>query len=293
MFGMARFLFAVQLIGCLCCLCGCARWDSPSTAVSFDLPRPRMSPDSVVLEIAFLRVPVDSAVEFATLWNEVDEQQLSNEDRRRLESNGFRVGVIGARLPDMLRQLLDKAESPFEGAGSSGVLSEDVFRNRRRLPVRAGQPAKIVAVPKEQEQIAVLQNEGGYVRGIEFRRAKGVFVLRAFPMGDGRVRIQLTPTIEHGLMRNKYVGRDQAFMLQAGRDTHEFEDLRLESLLSPGQTLVVTKTSDAKGLGAHFFAADAPASSSGSMMLIRLAQTQLDDLFSSDLEMVTSDVEAD
>ena len=98
---MARFLVAVQLIGCLC---GCASWDSPSTAVSFDLPSPRMSPDSVVLEIAFLRVPVDSAVEFATLWNEVDEQQLSNEDRRRLRSNGFRVGVIGARLPDMLRQ---------------------------------------------------------------------------------------------------------------------------------------------------------------------------------------------
>ncbi|MDP6468206.1 MAG: hypothetical protein QF918_10725 [Pirellulaceae bacterium] len=290
MSDMPRILVAVQLI---VCLCGCASWDSPSAAVSFDLPSPRMSPDSVVLEIAFLRVPVDSAAEFATLWNEVDEQQLSNEDRRRLQSNGFRVGVIGPRLPDMLRQLLDKAESPFEATGSSGVLSEDIFQNRRRLPVRAGQPAKIVAVPKEQEQIAVLQNEGGYVRGVEFKRAQGVFVLRAFPLGDGRVRIQLTPTIEHGLMRNQYVGGDQSFMLQAGRDTHEFEDLRLESLLSPGQTLAVTKTLDAKGLGSHFFAADAAASSSGSVMLIRLAQTQLDDLFSSDLEMVTTDLEFD
>ena len=109
-------------------------------------------------------------------------------------------------------------------------------------------------------------------------------MLRTFPMGDGRVRIELTPTIEHGLLRNKYVGGDQTFMLQAGRDTHEFDDLRLENLLSAGQTLAVTKTSDDKGLGRHFFPADAAASSSGSVMLIRLAQTQQDDLFSAALE---------
>jgi hypothetical protein len=290
MFDMVRIVIAVQLIGCLC---GCARWDSPSSAVSFDLPTPRMSPDSVVLEIAFLRVPVDSADEFATIWNKVDEQQLSNDDRRRLHSNGFRLGVMGSSLPGMLRQLLDKAEHPFEAAGSSGILSEDIFQNRRRLPVCAGQLAKIVVVPKVQEQIAVLQTEGGYVRGLEFKRAQGVFVLRAFPMGDGRVRIQLTPTIEHGLLRNQYVGGDQTFMLQAGRDTHSFEDLRIECLLSPGQTLAVTKTLDPKGLGSHFFAADPAASSSGSVMLIRLAQTQLDDLFSSDLDTVKNDLESD
>jgi hypothetical protein len=289
MLDLARILVAAQLIGCFC---GCASWDPPS-AVSLELPNPRMSPDSVVLEIAFLRVPVDSVDEFATLWNEVDEQQLSNEDRRRMGANGFRVGVIGTQLPDMLRQLLDKAESPFEATGSSGILSEDIFQSRRRLPVRAGQPAKIVSVPKEQERIAVLQNEDGYVRCQNFQQAQGVFVLRAFPLGDGRVRIQLTPTIEHGLMRNQYVGGDQSFMLQTGRDTYEFEDLRLENLLSPGQTLAVTKTLDAKGLGSHFFAADAAASSSGSVMLIRLAQTQLDDLFSSDFETVSSDLETE
>jgi hypothetical protein len=91
-------------------------------------------------------------------------------------------------------------------------------------------------------------------------------------------------------MRNQYVGGDQTFMLQAGRDTHEFDDLRIECLLSPGQTLAITKTLDAKGLGGHFFAADAAASSIGSMMLIRLAQTQLDDLFSSDLATQTTDL---
>lgn len=285
MLALTRTLVAAQLVGCLC---GCASWESPAT-VSFDLPSPRMSPDSVVLEIAFLRIPVDSETEFAALWSEVDEQQLSNEDRRRLESNGFRVGVVGARLPEMVRQLLDKSESPFEGTGSSGVLSEDIFQSRRRLSAREGQPAKIVAVPKEQDQIAVLQIDDGYVRGLEFKQAQGVFVLRAFPLGDGRVRIQLTPTIEHGLMRNQYVGGEQSFMLQAGRDTHAFEDLRMENLLSPGQTLAVTKTFDAKGLGSHFFAADAAASSSGSVMLIRLAQTQQDDLFSPGLA-ATGDV---
>lgn len=280
---MARTLLAAQLIGCLC---GCASWDPPST-VSFDLPPARMSPDSVILEIAFLRIPVDAATEFAALWNEVDEQQLSNEDRRRLESNGFRVGVIGPRLPDMLHRLIEKAESPFEVTGSGGLLSDDIFQSRRRLPARAGQPAKIVAVPKEQDQMAVLQTEDGYVRCLAFQQAQGVFVLRAFPLGDGRVRIQLTPTIEHGVLRNQYVGGDQSFMLQAGRDTHAFEDLRMENLLSPGETLAITKTLDAKGLGSHFFAADAATSSSGSVMLIRLAQTQQDDLFSPRTEKVT------
>ncbi len=289
MLDVARTLIAALLITAVC---GCASWDSPAT-VAFDLPIPKMSPDSVVLEIAFLRIPVDSAEEFAALWNEVDEQQLSNEDRRRLGSNGFRAGVIGARLPEILRQLLDKSDTPFEASGANGILSEDIFQSRRRLPVRAGQPAKIVAVPKEQDRIAVLQNENGYVRGLEFTQAQGIFVMHTFPLGDGRVRIQLTPTIEHGLLRNQYVGGDQTFMLQAGRDTHEFAELRLENLLSPGQTLLVTKTLDAKGLGCHFFAADPAVASSGSVMLIRLAQTQQDDLFSPDFDAVGSGAESE
>ncbi len=271
---------------------GCASWDPPSEG-AFELPTPRMSPDSVILEIAFVRVPVDGENDFQELWNEVDEQQLANEDRRRLGSNGFRAGVIGARLPEIVRGLLAKADSPFELSGANGILSEDIFQSRRRLPVRAGQPAKIVAVPKERPQIAVLQNDEGYVRGLEFSQAQGVFVLHAFPLGDGRVRIQLTPTIEHGQLRNQYVGGDQSFMLQAGRDTHEFTELRLENLLSPGQTLVVTKTADEKGLGSHFFAGDAATSSSGSLMLIRLAQTQQDDLFSLEYDPLASDSSAE
>ena len=61
-----------------------------------------------------------------------------------------------------------------------------------------------------------------------------------------------------------------------------FERLRLEAVLSPGQTLLLTSTVDTKGLGDQFFSASAGGGGARKLRLVRLAQTQYDDLFASE-----------
>jgi len=58
--------------------------------------------------------------------------------------------------------------------------------------------------------------------------------------------------------------------------------LRLESLLGPGQSLVVSATGDIKGLGEHFFSETANSAVQRRLLVIRVAQTQLDDLFAAE-----------
>jgi hypothetical protein len=56
----------------------------------------------------------------------------------------------------------------------------------------------------------------------------------------------------------------------------------MEPILSPGEILIVSGTPDVKGLGQHFFASPNADEKSQTMLLVRLAQTQLDDLFAPD-----------
>ena len=55
--------------------------------------------------------------------------------------------------------------------------------------------------------------------------------------------------------------------------------LRLQTRLSPGPTLIVTGTPQAKGWGALLFASNTEPDSERLVLLIRLSQTQYDDLF--------------
>jgi len=260
-------------------LTGCASWEDSAAGSSFELPAPRMSPDSVVLEIAFVNLPADSSERFEKVWQSVDEQRLPNELRRNLASNGLRTGIVGAHLPDLLRDLLDRDDELLNAPTSGRTAGEDAYLRRRRLPIRAHQPAKIVATPDIRDRLVVVYHDQGHVRAKDFELAQGVFSLLSIPQGDGRVKLQLIPTVEHGELRNRYVGGDGTFLLQPERETHTFDALRVEFVLSPGETVVLTGTADRKGIGGHFFRAAENPEANGTLMLIRLAQTQFDDLF--------------
>lgn len=267
----------------LCCvaLCvgGCATWDESEPGSAFELPVPKMSPDSVVLEIAFVRVPPEFAPQLQSLWVGVDEQRFPADLRRILASNGLRTGVAGSQLPTQLQTLLEHDASQPVTPTAGGQLAEDSFLRRRRLPIRSGQPAKIVVVPGMPSRMVVVYAEEGHVRAKDFDLAQGILQLVSFPQGDGRVKLQLTPTIEHGEMRNRYVGGENSFLLKPERETTTFDALRMELMLSPGESLLMTSTDDCKGLGDQFFGAQHHPDGLSSIMLIRLAQTQLDDLF--------------
>ncbi len=127
--------------------------------------------------------------------------------------------------------------------------------------------------------ISVLaKDEHGRVQGDAFREAQCLFSLHAIPNANGQTQLQLTPEIEHGDLKNRWVPIDGSLVHQVGKDREVYQHLRIESSLLAGQTLVVGPTETSSGLGQHFFTSAAPTPRR-TMLLIRMAQTQQDELF--------------
>ncbi|HEX5106472.1 MAG TPA: hypothetical protein VFV87_21785 [Pirellulaceae bacterium] len=260
---------------------GCARLATQPSEPS-KLPPARMSPDSVVLEVAFVRLPALDRAAYDAIWDQADEQHFPAELRRELGVNGLRAGVLGQQIPAELRELLDAAPNALEER-SEDVTTSDVEVNRapRRLQCRSGRRAKII-VSKTHSFLALLLNEQQQVRGHALTDAQCLLALKAYPQGNGRVKLDITPEVEHGQHRTEWVGSEGSLMQRVGRDKLVVDRLRMDALLAPGQTLVISNTAEIKGLGEYYFAETAGGATERTLLLVRVAQTQIDDLFTPD-----------
>ena len=259
-------------------MAGCARLETQPEEPS-KLPPARMSGDSVVLEIAFVRLPAADSEAYGAIWDEADEQHFSADVRKGLAANGLRAGILGQHLPSELRQLLDAAPNILEDRSEDVATSDaEVNRASRRLQCRTGRRAKIL-VSKTHPALALLLSEEGQVRGHQLAEAQCLLALKPYPQGDGRVKLDITPEVEHGQLKTQWVGSEGSLMQRIGRDRLIFDRLRLEALLTPGQVLLVANTADIKGLGEHFFSETAGGTVERTLLLVRVAQTQHDDLF--------------
>lgn len=278
---------------CLVLTCGCAQWTPPPASELSRLPMPPLAPDSVVLEMTFVRISKDATEFEGRFWPEVDETSWNAELRRRWSSNGFRCGLVGSPPPPALQEVLD-LQSPSElGEGVTTIEpGSEIVARSHRLRNRAGNPTRIVVRSNPVERLAALTYDPqGAVRGETFEQAQCYFTVTSFPLGDGRVRLELTPMIEHGQPRTRFKGQQGAWMIDnTSRPTKPYEDLKVEAILSPGQSLAVGSTGSERGLGQHFFGADREADVPQLLLLVRLQQTQLDDRFveSPSVEPVTS-----
>jgi hypothetical protein len=262
-------------------LSGCANWVQMPTSDK-GLPKPLMSAETVVLEVAFVHLsPEDAEVEAAT-WRQLDEQVLDVELRGRLAGNGLRAGIAGSQMPPALRELVERTSRELAAAppGDDVTSAEtNALSRQRRMQVRAGKRGKILASPNLPSISVLAKDEEGHVQGASFSDAQCLFSLIANPGGDGRTRLQLTPEIEHGELKNRWVPVDGALINQVGKTQQVYEQLRIDATLSAGQTLVIGPTEEPGGLGQHFFTLQVPTRRR-TLLLVRVAQTQQDELFS-------------
>ena len=261
-------------------LAGCSTWDTSATPETTFLPRTKMSRDTVVLEMQTVAIPADCTdAELDRLWHELDEQHLDRDLRRRLAENGMRCGLLGTQMPELLRQILDAQSNASHERWEQMESLPDSPMGHRRLQARAHKRYEVVASPN-RESCVVLISQNGRLVGKTLFDAQCRFALRSYPRGDGDVRLELMPEIHHGPLRQKWSGTDGAFQPIVTRTRESYDQLKIDAVLSPGEMLLLTTTGEAKGLGRLFFDdVSHPSASRGKMLLVRLAQTQLDDLF--------------
>ncbi|MCA9179526.1 MAG: hypothetical protein KDB14_33955 [Planctomycetales bacterium] len=232
------------------------------------LPTPKLSPNSVVLEAVQVRFSGEQDEQVEAIWREVEEIP-DVETRRRLEWNGFWCGVVGTQLPPALREQLDRPQSllPDErgNAPTQGT----------RLQCRRGARKSWSCQQMQDELNVLLCEEEGTLRGRTYQQARCLLAIRCFPEGDGSVRVQVMPEIEHGETKPRHFGDGGLWQVRVGQEREVFERLAAELEISPGETLIVSCTPERKGLGGRFFGVD----EGRSLLLLRLVQTQMDNLF--------------
>jgi len=236
-----------------------------------------MSPDSVVLEIAMVHTTPILREEIGDLWSEIDEQVMSTEMRRDLYNNGLRAGIVSMQLPVGLQKLIDERQKGVDLSTPDFSQLEQQISPRHmphRVHSRSGVRSPVTAGPIV-ERLHILLNEDGVTRGETFAQAQCMFGVRSYPKGDGSVRIELVPEIEFGEPRNRRIATEGMWRLDFGRDRKTFDHLRFEVTLEPGQSVLVSCGEDPIGLGRSFFSRE----NETAMLLIRVSQTQIDDLF--------------
>lgn len=256
---------------------------------------PQASSDSVTLEIFFVRFPLGDAEMNGPLWTTIDEQHLPSEVRRKLATNGFRVGVLGNSLPPSLEKLMNvPAETPLKPGDENLVNLENDSRVRRRmLQVRGGRRSNIIATGEREphaEMHVLVRGDDDRLSGHTYKQVKGQFAMKAFPQGDGRVRLELIPEIEHGDPQRRFIPGDGMLKVEFGPAREVLDNLRIEATLTPGQMLVLGSLPDRPGSVAHqFFTEQASGPAEQKFVIVRLTQSKHDDLFSTETPVVENE----
>jgi hypothetical protein len=254
---------------------GGLRPDAPSEppmAVAAD--RSRAAPRTIQLELIFVRHEEHDPVLRDELWNLADEQMLDEPLRRRLQSNGLRAGVVTAQLPP---HIADHFLPPATSAEESlpAALPENPALVRHVLRLLPGRSSDVMAANGIAE-LVLLEQDGESLRGTTYHDASPMFSLRSWPAADGRVRLQLSPTIKHGPVERSWVGEEGMFRLEAGQRRDPLEDLVFEATVPIGSMIIVSCVGEpASSAGDAFFRDRAGSRSGRRLLAIRPVQQAL------------------
>ncbi|MCE9607944.1 MAG: hypothetical protein K8U03_23920 [Planctomycetia bacterium] len=261
------------------------------------LSMPTLAKNSVVLDVLFVRFPVGDADLNGPVWQEIDELHFTADARRRMESNGFRAGVISGPLPLKIEGLLKLSDKPSNEP--DGGRKVDVERTsavkQRQLRVRAGRRSNLITMGESErvpEMSLLLRGDDGQVKGRTYREVMGLFATRAYPQGDGGVRIDLVPELEHGTAQKRFVPGDGMFKVEFGPPHEVLEDLKLSAVLTPGQFLAVTCVPSRSGsLGYRFFTETKGDAAMQKLLLVRFLHSEIDNRFNDTPAAVEGDEE--
>ena len=194
--------------------------------------------DIVVMQVSVLEVPVGDTFANKEVWTTVDEQieSIPPELRKNLEENGLRVGLVGARTPDGLLDLLTSKRSNSGATETYRLSYEHPFGPR--IP-RCEFPLHYV--DRDDETVA-------------FDQAQFKFKLTRSLAADGKIRIQFTPEVEfHDPKKWSRLNPVVPLAVQGQRTTEPISTLQFDVNLGEKEYLVVGARLDhPKSLGVKF-----------------------------------------
>lgn len=241
------------------------------TATQARLPKTKMSKDSVGIEIATVTLDASQTHLLPNILAELDEQVLDPNFRRHLAQNGFVAGSLGTQLPAGVQLLV--LEASYRRDHPTAESQRESPDQQRFVQCRAGKRIGI-GLWNSRAIAEAKHHDGELVAPGMFENAVSRFAMRCRQTGPGVAAVELTPEMEHGELKQKYVVDGGSFHMESRRDSEVFEDLKLPFEIRAGETLMVTCNGQTDMLGQDFFLNTDKTKQK--ILLVRLAQTQVD-----------------
>jgi hypothetical protein len=274
--SIVAFVVASAALGC--------HWGPQNAPKGESLLKPvGLAEDGVQLEIISVHFSQHDDELNGSMWKEIDEQQLPTAARRALAENGFRVGMVNGQLPPALMRLLTEAEKkPATITEAAARLEQTSPVSRQQMQLHSGWKGEIIA-SNIYPEVPLFTTEQGSVSGHTYRQAQGILAAKTKALGDQRVTVCLTPELQYGQEQQTWVSEDGRLMPQSGKPKHVFEHLAFDTTLATNQMLVLTALPERGGTLGHYFFTEPQGASDDArqkLIVIRLAKTRYDDLFS-------------
>jgi hypothetical protein len=203
------------------------------------------------LDVAYIEWPADDAKLGQELWQHVDQVgPVDAETRRRLQENGFRVGVVGTNPPPALQRMIGmKSDFALEpDAEQAKQISGSSF-----MVVSGGETD--VQVSNAYPSCTLNLKSGDESEPRTFFNAVCKYRIKAYRIQDGWARLEFTPQINHGddLLRHE-IGENGGWANQFGQQSEAFRPQRFTIELKTGEMAIVTVEQNADGtMGDLFF----------------------------------------
>lgn len=288
-----RLLSVLTFLASLTITAGCANWNAnnESSSSKLNLNNSRMSPGSVEIEIAVAQLDSDQATGLQQLLGTIDQQKLSLAIRQQLDRNGLTCGIMSSRPPATFYELLkpfvpapetlDVAARPLALAGLLDPVSRLLLH--QRISNQNGDVYPVGTSDLHDHVEWTVNHPNQQVLG-EANLARAFFDLTTYPNSDGSVTLKLSPVIRHGEKVQRIGVADGSFVMDRGQRQIRLEELGFSVQLRAGQTLVVAanqpfldRNSESAQLGHMLLGSENPNETR--LLLVRLVQTQMDDLF--------------
>jgi len=291
-------IVVMWLLAILLPLCnGCATWhsdaDLPKTVRG--LPPPRRHPGDVVFDISFIAIkPGKAPAAVASpssqrdagsddpkspsdasdnpeidIWEFIDETVIGPESRYALRRNGIRMGKAQSvgDFPQRLQQIRTLPTESSEVLETADVQS-DLSHSARRITFRVGKRYELPVRQIAKDSQVVLVTTGQQTIGQTLSQAQPLFAMRVSSADARTVRLSLQPEIQHGAMRQTWVGNDAALRIENRRDSWVLDQLETEVVMEKGDVLVAGCREPAFGLGRQLFTGTTSEGDSDQVLMI-------------------------
>ncbi len=279
--GARCFLFCV-IFGTLSFAGGCSLFVSTVMPTGRSALQPlAVSPESVVLDIFSVKYPDSQVALNEAVWDQLDEQRIPAETRRRLAQNGLRAGIVTGHIPDELATAMAiQGSHVTEEEKAKGI---DLLKNptvrRSKKHCQLGKRIEIKDSPA-YPSVPVFRHQNGESSGKTYQDVQGVYGLTPILDQGQQIILEMVPELHHGRQRAKFSGIDGMMYRSTTQAIEVFDDLRLKVSISAGEMLVLSCLPKSScNIGQMLHLVEGEQGLQQKLIVIRLAQVPENGMF--------------